>query len=217
MKATTRTRALAALLACTAGGHVLHLHRRHAATKRELAATAQQLGTATRQLAAAECDAVTGLLTRGPWLREASAAYRSDSNTTVVFIDLDRFKGVNDQLGHDAGDQVLRAAAAALATVLGADDGAAVVGRIGGDEYAAVVAGIRSGAAGEAQLAHVHAVLADALADACTHPELGASLGAVRIAAADRPLLDHAVGAADRLMYAAKRAGADVSVLAATA
>jgi diguanylate cyclase (GGDEF)-like protein len=213
-----RTALACAALALIAGAWAAHVHPlRHEPTETEqrLAETEHLLAETKRLLAEAERDVVTGLPTRGPWLRAARDAYCAHCDATVIFVDLDHFKQVNDQLGHNIGDQVLAAAAKALATVLGADEGAAVVGRIGGDEYAAVVTGIRPGAAGEAQLAHASAVVADALAEACNHPQLGASLGAVQTLAPERPDLDDTLRAADNLMYFAKLADADLAVLAA--
>jgi diguanylate cyclase (GGDEF)-like protein len=212
--------AYVAAIALAAGAWAAHAHplrQHHADIQQRLAETEHRLAETARLLADAERDVVTGLPTRGPWLRAARDAYCALSDATVLFVDLDHFKAVNDDLGHQTGDEVLAAAAVAMATVLGVADGAAVVGRVGGDEYAAVVAGIRPGSDGEAQLAHLHAMVADALADACSHPALGASLGAVQTVAPERPELDDTLRGADKLMYLAKRTDADLAVLAAAA
>ncbi|HYN55710.1 MAG TPA: EAL domain-containing protein [Motilibacterales bacterium] len=85
-------------------------------------------------------DSLTGLANRPALLddigRGLHAAGRSASTTAVLLIDLDRFKIVNDSLGHDVGDTLLRVAAQRLAgTVRGGD----LVGRIGGDEFVVVM------------------------------------------------------------------------------
>ena len=81
-------------------------------------------------------DALTGLPNRAHFtqlLAEASAAARRDRRRfAVLFVDLDRFKIINDSLGHEAGDAMLQAAAARLRGSVRASD---VVARLGGDEF----------------------------------------------------------------------------------
>lgn len=90
----------------------------------------------------ADRDPVTGLLNRRAWLHEADRAVadaaRRGGPLTVVLIDLDQFKAVNDQRGHHAGDQLLRELAAAWQSELRAAD---VLGRYGGDEFAVLLTG----------------------------------------------------------------------------
>jgi len=82
-------------------------------------------------------DPLTGLPNRRLVIRELTAAVaRAQRSTTdrigVAFLDLTGFKGVNDGMGHDAGDELLCSIAERLTTVVRAGD---VVGRFGGDEY----------------------------------------------------------------------------------
>jgi diguanylate cyclase (GGDEF)-like protein/PAS domain S-box-containing protein len=81
-------------------------------------------------------DPLTGLPNRSRFLerltRELNTAARQDQKVAVLFIDLDRFKVVNDSLGHSAGDRLLVAVADRLARLMGPDD---LVGRFGGDEF----------------------------------------------------------------------------------
>ncbi|MFH8613630.1 putative bifunctional diguanylate cyclase/phosphodiesterase [Streptomyces sp. NPDC017979] len=90
----------------------------------------------------AEHDPLTDLPNRALFterVRKALSGRRSgDAGTAVLFIDLDGFKGVNDRLGHQAGDELLIAASGRLAESLRAGDTAA---RLGGDEFAALIAG----------------------------------------------------------------------------
>src|SRR5438067_8677670 len=67
----------------------------------------------------------------------ASAARRHHQPLSVLFIDIDRFKAINDQAGYEAGDEVLRAVADRVRAALRTED---VVGRWGGDEFLAVLA-----------------------------------------------------------------------------
>ncbi|MEV4411449.1 EAL domain-containing protein [Catellatospora sp. NPDC049609] len=87
-------------------------------------------------------DSLTGLANRVRFAeRIGQAIARADADGSVVgvlFIDLDDFKVVNDTLGHEHGDRLLRAVGQRLAAVLRADD---VAARLGGDEFAALIEG----------------------------------------------------------------------------
>ncbi|HEU0103613.1 MAG TPA: diguanylate cyclase [Mycobacteriales bacterium] len=82
----------------------------------------------------ANSDALTGLRNRAALLvaLEAELSDRGSPGCALLFCDLDGFKQVNDQHGHDAGDRLLRDVAARLLEVTGLDD---VVARMGGDEF----------------------------------------------------------------------------------
>ena len=77
-------------------------------------------------------DALTGCLNRAAALTVLERALRTSSQVAVAYIDLDHFKAINDELGHAAGDELLRVAAARLRTVIRAQDR---IGRMGGDEF----------------------------------------------------------------------------------
>lgn len=81
-------------------------------------------------------DPLTGLANRA-LLREIIGAALDGSGCALLFIDLERFKTVNEVLGHAAGDTILRAVAARLRALAGP---AATVGRLGGDQFAVVLA-----------------------------------------------------------------------------
>jgi diguanylate cyclase (GGDEF)-like protein/PAS domain S-box-containing protein len=90
-------------------------------------------------------DALTGLANRTLLIEKlndalASAGSQHDA-VAVHFIDLDRFKSVNDTLGHDGGDFLLKTVAGRLREVIRADD---VVARLGGDEFVIVQAGVKN-------------------------------------------------------------------------
>lgn len=81
-------------------------------------------------------DPLTGLFNRTGIQSELDHRLADDSESlTILYLDLDRFKIVNDTLGHDAGDQLLAAIGRRLATVLPAE---AAAGRLGGDEFVVV-------------------------------------------------------------------------------
>ncbi len=87
-------------------------------------------------------DALTGLANRALLLDRTrhvlDAIPRGGPPPTMVFFDLDRFKAINDSLGHDAGDQVLREVARRLREQVRAHD---TVARLGGDEFAILLEG----------------------------------------------------------------------------
>ena len=87
-------------------------------------------------------DALTGLTNRASFvekLEQAGARFRRWGETFTVFmLDLDRFKGVNDTMGHAAGDQLLKETARRLKSTLRETD---VLARLGGDEFAIVQSG----------------------------------------------------------------------------
>jgi len=77
-------------------------------------------------------DALTGCLNRAAALTALETALRTSSEVAVAYIDLDHFKAINDDLGHAAGDELLRVAAARLRNAIRSQDR---IGRMGGDEF----------------------------------------------------------------------------------
>ncbi|MGB3737333.1 MAG: sensor domain-containing diguanylate cyclase [Ilumatobacter sp.] len=86
---------------------------------------------------AATIDSLTGLGNRRRFEQEIAAA-DSSAATSVLYIDLDHFKAVNDDFGHDIGDRVLAEVGARLTAICRGDS---VVARIGGDEFAVFLPG----------------------------------------------------------------------------
>jgi diguanylate cyclase (GGDEF)-like protein len=84
----------------------------------------------------ANVDELTGLPNRAALTQQLGQRERVD--VTVLFIDLDGFKEVNDSLGHEQGDRVLRDVAARIASVVRSG---VTVGRLGGDEFLAIMQG----------------------------------------------------------------------------
>jgi diguanylate cyclase (GGDEF)-like protein/PAS domain S-box-containing protein len=102
----------------------------------------------------ARFDSLTRLPNRNMFLaelhRSVARSQRHNTPFAVYFIDLDRFKTINDTLGHSAGDELLKAMAQRLREAVRQND---LVARLGGDEFVVIVEG-ESGAAGLASIAN---------------------------------------------------------------
>jgi len=152
--------------------------------------------------ARAETDPLTDLPNRGAVLAALDEALdrAAAGPTSLLLVDLDGLKAVNDAHGHSAGDAALRAAAAVLRDAAGRGG---VAGRYGGDEFLVVLPGTGAEAAREIAgrlLAQAAAMGADGGA------QVRLSIGAAS-APRDGATAGELVRAADRAMYGAKRAG----------
>lgn len=131
----------------------------------------EQLHQTAEQLAGR--DPLTGIANRrdfNQYLQDQIVDPTADK-FAIVMIDLDNFKRVNTEHGHQAGDQVLTEIAKSLAAVARAED---CIARVGGDEFAAVLPGVGEGEARELAERLVGAVTAT---DAATKFDIGASAG----------------------------------------
>jgi diguanylate cyclase (GGDEF)-like protein/PAS domain S-box-containing protein len=158
----------------------------------------------------AEHDVLTELPNRSlarERLREAmQQAGSSGQRVAVLFIDLDRFKHINDSLGHHIGDELLRSVAVRLRQSVRAGD---TVSRLGGDEFVVVLAGV-SGVDEVTQI--VHQRLIPRVRE--PHPVTGAELHVscsvgLALFPEDATDLDTLMRHADTAMYEAKAAGKD--------
>ncbi|HXY42043.1 MAG TPA: GGDEF domain-containing protein [Vicinamibacteria bacterium] len=149
-------------------------------------------------------DPLTGLANRRHFAevagREVARACRYGHPTTLVFLDLDGFKAVNDGHGHAAGDRLLRTVALALGEAVRELD---LVARIGGDEFAVLLPATDLAAA-RALVARLRQALQRATL-AAGWP-VSFSIGAVVSEAAEADL-ERMLREADRLMYEAKAEG----------
>jgi diguanylate cyclase (GGDEF)-like protein/PAS domain S-box-containing protein len=154
-------------------------------------------------------DPLTGLANRTllyDRLRHAlDLARRRDSRLAVLFIDLDGFKVVNDELGHTAGDDVLTAAADRIRIAVRAAD---TLARVGGDEFVAVCEDMPSVTAALETAERVRDGLAGPFATGTTEHRLSASVG-IAFASSRHETPADIVHDADRAMYAAKEQGRD--------
>ena len=134
---------------------------------------------------------------------EDALARPGTNGTAAIFVDLDRFKAVNDSLGHAAGDELLRIVADRLAIAVRADD---ALGRIGGDEFLVVCSGIRGVGPAQRVAERISRALCRSVHLAGTTLDLQASLGVAY--SGRRPITaDALVARADAAMYESKRQG----------
>ena len=177
---------------------------------------------ASRVKADSERDPLTGVLNRGAWrarLERIGEDARQDRRPmSVLFFDIDLFKLINDSLGHQVGDDCLKAVAATVAHELRGGD---ILGRLGGEEFAVALPGAR----------RIHAIavgerIRQAVQKHCQVVgeevvELTVSVGAAEYLGIEESY-DALMDRADRAMYTAKGSGrnmvvADASVPAAGA
>nr|MDA8342164.1 GGDEF domain-containing protein [Actinomycetota bacterium] len=159
-----------------------------------------------RLLHQATHDALTDLANRrafGVWLTHAlDTAAGAGQNLSLLLLDVDRFKSVNDTLGHPAGDRLLVEVARSLLDVVRGPDLAA---RLGGDEFAVLLAG-----ADHRQAETVAARISEAVDAACRRagvpPGVAISIG-ISVYPDDGADGEALLQAADAAMYQAKRSG----------
>jgi diguanylate cyclase (GGDEF)-like protein len=153
-------------------------------------------------------DALTGLPNRlllGDRLRQSiQVAERSGHVFALAYLDLNGFKQINDNHGHDAGDEVLRAVAARLQGGLRGSD---TVARLGGDEFVVLLTPAQASAEAQPVLSRLLDALAQPITLANgTQVAVGSSLGLAHYPA-DGRTADALMRHADEAMFANKRAG----------
>ncbi len=156
----------------------------------------------TKQMA--DIDALTGIANRrvleSMLEREVARAKRSGERVTLLMLDIDNFKTINDEAGHPEGDEVLREVATALARDARQFD---TVARYGGDEFAVILSTCSS----RESLALAERFRNRVATAASAHPvKLSAGVATFPTHAAD---VDALVKAADEALYESKRAGRD--------
>lgn len=162
----------------------------------------------------AHTDALTGLANRRALVaraeHEIARCARHSRPLTLIVVDIDGFKRVNDRDGHATGDRLIQALGSAYRDIVRAED---VAARIGGDEFALLLPEVD---AAEARLVAQRVLRATTNAG---HDVLGraaraatASAGAVTVRPSATTRLEHLLERADQALYQAKRAGKDTVV-----
>ncbi|WP_300111592.1 EAL domain-containing protein [Sphingobium sp.] len=158
-------------------------------------------------------DQVTGLANRTSFCRQVErhlTGRNTDAMAALFFIDLDGFKGVNDSLGHAAGDQLLARVAGRLREVVmaqvSAGTGDAVIGRLAGDEFTMFFPFLPGPSAAARIARAVQFALSERFDLGSQHVELGASIG-IACYPDHGDTLSALLRAADVAMYHAKHQG----------
>ncbi|MBF6475853.1 MULTISPECIES: diguanylate cyclase domain-containing protein [Nocardia] len=153
-------------------------------------------------------DSLTGLANRSLILSQLAAALASTEEllpvSTVLFIDLDGFKAINDTLGHAIGDTVLQIVAQRLQRALRGDD---IVGRLGGDEFLVLLSGRTRRVDIEALVSRLRSTMAEPIIARGHRIEVNASIGVTELGVGDRRSPEAVLHDADLAMYRAKPPG----------
>jgi diguanylate cyclase (GGDEF)-like protein/PAS domain S-box-containing protein len=146
-------------------------------------------------------DGLTGLLNRTAFLAELDESLSGGRRPTLIFIDLNGFKAINDLHGHDRGDEILRVIGNRLAGGLRPGDAA---GRFGGDEFVLMAHGLTERAIADAYLQRIMGLFADPVRcrGGGSHT-VGVSVGVAHATLDDDS--DALFRRADGAMYEAKR------------
>jgi diguanylate cyclase (GGDEF)-like protein len=178
---------------------------RHAIERHRLLAELQI--ASERAQFAAQHDALTRLPNRHLFeehmLRTIALAERNASRIALLYLDLDRFKGINDTLGHAAGDEVLIEVAERLAQVTRRSD---LVARVGGDEFLVLATDVSGDRALSSVAERIQAALAEPFVIGGRDYWIGASIG-IAVFPRDGDSPDMLLRHADLALYQAKAGG----------
>jgi diguanylate cyclase (GGDEF)-like protein len=170
--------------------------------------TAQRELSEERMTFLASHDAMTGLLNRSTFNKAVDqqlAGRGSDEFVAFHLIDVDRFKSVNDSLGHNVGDEVIKAVGARIQTLLGPDDFAA---RFGGDEFVMAQVGVREEAQASARAVELRHAIQEPFQAGEHQIRVTASVG-ISLAPRDGASSTELAKTADVALYNAKADGRD--------
>ena len=176
-----------------------------------IAATARNVtrrkATEEEALHSANYDFLTGLPNRSYFLNhldeDVKRAERSGLSIALLFIDLDGFKNVNDQQGHDVGDQLLKQVAQRIGRCVRGTD---TVARLGGDEFTAILTDVNKVLHVEILVQEMLVALAMPFSILDKDVQISASIG-ITLFPQDASTPAELLKSADQAMYAAKNAG----------
>ncbi len=168
-----------------------------------LTAAVNRMGKHDKATQQANTDPLTGLANRRGVLAKLESAFKRNQSLALFYIDLDKFKPINDQYGHEMGDAVLMKVAEIMQTVVRDND---TVARLGGDEFLIVFFGLTDTALIEERAKKLLEMLNEPMWVNDTRVKIGGSIG-ITIAPKDGATVEALMQAADETMYAVKKAG----------
>ena len=152
-------------------------------------------------------DALTGLANRHLFFDRLELATheaeRANNKFALLFLDLDKFKPINDTLGHDIGDLVLKTVATRLQNLVRAGD---TVARMGGDEFTLILNGLHSAPDAEKIAAKIIECIGAPFTFGNISCHLGASIG-ITLFPDHGTIAEQLINKADKAMYLAKAQG----------
>ncbi len=169
----------------------------------DLAHALQRMSSQDDALRQANEDPLTGLANRRYLMQKLNALFASEKPVSLLFIDLDGFKPINDTYGHEMGDDALKAISERYSACVRESD---VLSRIGGDEFVMMFNGLDDKSVLEERAKKVLELTNEPIWIGDTRIKMGASIG-VSISPVDGKDPDELMNSADEAMYAAKQGG----------
>lgn len=169
----------------------------------ELANAINRLFKRDKAVEQANSDALTGLANRRGLLQKLEYAFKRKQPLALFYIDLDKFKPINDTYGHEMGDAVLKRVAELFLANVREND---VVARLGGDEFVLVMLDLTDRALLSDRATKILATISEPMWVNNVRVKIGGSIG-ITIAPQDGETVEALMAAADETMYAVKKAG----------
>ncbi|MCR5267532.1 MAG: GGDEF domain-containing protein [Lachnospiraceae bacterium] len=149
----------------------------------------------------AETDIMTGILNHGSGERKIKDALANGKYGMFCIMDIDDFKMINDEYGHDVGDKVIRGIADIIRTEFRGLD---IVFRLGGDEYAVFVNNVRKKTEGRAAIDRIFSKIAKMNIEELNGKEVSVSVGAIITTAGEKADFEDIYKKADGCVYESK-------------
>lgn len=191
------------LVRCSASSVIAYMYLYCESIKTKHRIVVDQIRTKRQLLDLSQHDALTGLANRRHFESRLAAACRQSSCFGIFYIDLDKFKAVNDNFGHGTGDSLLQSVAARLRRIVRETD---LIARIGGDEFAVLQSAPVTEASAQALATRINRDLASVFEIDGHHLTIGASIG-IRLAADSEDDAASLLRNADSALYRVKQNG----------